>query len=221
MCISRQLSLSLYREALSSSHECASPEGTGVASEFEVLRWSGDECRTFLRAWAAWCSDPWWCICLMSAQQPACDNACVYGVDAHGVVPDVSATAGKWYPQSYLVLACCGWSMLCGDSADDCPQILRRPHEFKIRCLMDIKALFPPEWNPFYAGFGNRYTDELSYMSVGVPLSKCFIINPKGDILYGTVVNLLIILVPIVAWVVRVWWQRRQYLSLQGSSRFS
>jgi hypothetical protein len=40
---------------------------------------------------------------------------------------------------------------------------VRRPHEFKIACLQDIRALFPPEWNPFYAGFGNRDTDEVSY----------------------------------------------------------
>lgn len=60
-------------------------------------------------------------------------------------------------------------------------QVLRRPHEFKIRCLQDIRALFPPEWNPFYAGFGNRDTDEISYLTVGVPASKCFIINPQGE----------------------------------------
>jgi phosphatidate phosphatase PAH1 len=40
---------------------------------------------------------------------------------------------------------------------------VRRPHEFKIACLQDIRALFPQEWNPFYAGFGNRDTDEVSY----------------------------------------------------------
>ncbi|MCD9639925.1 hypothetical protein HAX54_024918 [Datura stramonium] len=31
--------------------------------------------------------------------------------------------------------------------------IRRAPHEFKIACLEDIKALFPPDYNPFYAGF--------------------------------------------------------------------
>ena len=59
--------------------------------------------------------------------------------------------------------------------------ILRRPHEFKIRCLEEIRALFPPDWNPFYAGFGNRGTDEASYLAVGVPPSKVLIINPKGE----------------------------------------
>ncbi|KAL0347256.1 UNVERIFIED_CONTAM: Phosphatidate phosphatase PAH1 [Sesamum calycinum] len=45
--------------------------------------------------------------------------------------------------------------------------IRRAPHEFKIACLEDIKALFPPDYNPFYAGFGNRDTDELSYRKIG------------------------------------------------------
>lgn len=47
-------------------------------------------------------------------------------------------------------------------------------------CLpQDIKALFPPDYNPFYAGFGNRDTDELAYRKVGIPKGKIFIINPK------------------------------------------
>jgi phosphatidate phosphatase LPIN len=43
----------------------------------------------------------------------------------------------------------------------------------------DIKALFPADYNPFYAGFGNRDTDELSYRKIGIPKGKIFIINPK------------------------------------------
>lgn len=43
----------------------------------------------------------------------------------------------------------------------------------------DIKALFPADSNPFYAGFGNRDTDEVSYLKVGIPMGKIFIINPK------------------------------------------
>jgi phosphatidate phosphatase PAH1 len=46
-------------------------------------------------------------------------------------------------------------------------------------CLQTIKALFPSDCNPFYAGFGNRDTDEISYLKVGIPLGKIFIINPK------------------------------------------
>lgn len=45
--------------------------------------------------------------------------------------------------------------------------------------MQDIKALFPPDYNPFYAGFGNRETDELSYRKIGIPKGKIFIINPK------------------------------------------
>lgn len=39
--------------------------------------------------------------------------------------------------------------------------------------------MFPPDSNPFYAGFGNRDTDEISYLKVGIPKGKIFIINPK------------------------------------------
>ncbi|GAB2219784.1 hypothetical protein Droror1_Dr00007421 [Drosera rotundifolia] len=60
--------------------------------------------------------------------------------------------------------------------------IRRAPHKFKIACLEDIKALFPPDSSPFYAGFGNRDTDEISYLKVGIPKGKIFIINPKGEI---------------------------------------
>lgn len=34
--------------------------------------------------------------------------------------------------------------------------IEKKPEEFKIACLRDIKNLFPQEKNPFYAGYGNR-----------------------------------------------------------------
>ncbi|TKY62220.1 Phosphatidate phosphatase PAH1 [Spatholobus suberectus] len=61
--------------------------------------------------------------------------------------------------------------------------IRRAPHEFKIACLEDIKRLFPSDYNPFYAGFGNRDTDELSYRKIGIPKGKIFIINPKVCIL--------------------------------------
>lgn len=60
--------------------------------------------------------------------------------------------------------------------------ILRRPHEFKIACLQEIRALFPPDWSPFYSGFGNRETDVISYKEVGVPLHRIFTINPRGEI---------------------------------------
>ena len=34
--------------------------------------------------------------------------------------------------------------------------IEKKPEEFKIACLRDIKRLFPEAKNPFYAGYGNR-----------------------------------------------------------------
>ncbi|XP_048500772.1 phosphatidate phosphatase PAH2 isoform X3 [Beta vulgaris subsp. vulgaris] len=60
--------------------------------------------------------------------------------------------------------------------------IRRAPHEFKISCLEDVKVLFPLDHNPFYAGFGNRDTDEFSYLKVGIPRGKIFTINPKGQV---------------------------------------
>ncbi|KAK1301279.1 hypothetical protein QJS10_CPB12g01626 [Acorus calamus] len=60
--------------------------------------------------------------------------------------------------------------------------IRRAPHEFKIACLEDIRAVFPHDCNPFYAGFGNRATDEISYLRVGIPKGKIFIINPRGEV---------------------------------------
>ena len=59
--------------------------------------------------------------------------------------------------------------------------IRRAPAEFKIACLTDIRQLFPAEWNPFYAGFGNRGSDVVSYAAVGVPRGRTFTINPKGE----------------------------------------
>lgn len=34
--------------------------------------------------------------------------------------------------------------------------IEKKPEQFKISCMSDIKALFPVDSNPFYAGYGNR-----------------------------------------------------------------
>lgn len=50
---------------------------------------------------------------------------------------------------------------------------------FVILTFQDIKVLFPPDSNPFYAGFGNRPTDEISYLKVGIPKGKIFTVNPK------------------------------------------
>jgi phosphatidate phosphatase LPIN len=58
--------------------------------------------------------------------------------------------------------------------------VLRKPEEFKIACLRDIKKLF--EKNPFFAGFGNRITDALAYRSVDIPISRIYTVDPKGDL---------------------------------------
>jgi len=60
--------------------------------------------------------------------------------------------------------------------------IVKRPHEFKIACLENVKQCFPRGWHPFYAGFGNRVTDEFSYREVGVPEGKIFTIDHTGQI---------------------------------------
>ncbi|KAF7846481.1 hypothetical protein BT93_L4255 [Corymbia citriodora subsp. variegata] len=60
---------------------------------------------------------------------------------------------------------------------------LRKPEVFKMACLRDILALFPGRTNPFYAGFGNRLTDALSYRTVNIPSSRIFTINSTGEVL--------------------------------------
>jgi phosphatidate phosphatase LPIN len=60
--------------------------------------------------------------------------------------------------------------------------IIRRPEEFKIACLRDIRRLFPEDRNPFFAGFGNRITDALAYRSVDIPTSKIFTIDYRGHL---------------------------------------
>uniref|UniRef100_A0A671VCE7 phosphatidate phosphatase n=1 Tax=Sparus aurata TaxID=8175 RepID=A0A671VCE7_SPAAU len=60
--------------------------------------------------------------------------------------------------------------------------IEKKPEKFKIECLTDIKNLFYPNTEPFYAAFGNRATDVYSYKEVGVPLNRIFTVNPKGEL---------------------------------------
>lgn len=60
--------------------------------------------------------------------------------------------------------------------------IIKRPDLFKVECLGTIKQLFPENVDPFYAGFGNRDTDAISYRAVAINLGKIFIINTRGVI---------------------------------------
>ncbi|KAF8437290.1 Lipin/Ned1/Smp2-domain-containing protein [Boletus edulis BED1] len=61
--------------------------------------------------------------------------------------------------------------------------IMRKPEVFKMACLRDIQRLFGEgPRTPFYAGFGNRITDALSYRSVSVPSARVFTIDPSGEV---------------------------------------
>lgn len=83
--------------------------------------------------------------------------------------------------------------------------ILKKPEVFKMACLNDIKNLYfnlneislnnhdnndtklgnneiDDDRTPFYAGFGNRITDAISYRSVGIPSHRIFTINPEGEV---------------------------------------
>lgn len=89
---------------------------------------------------------------------------------------------------------------------------LRQPQVFKMACLRDIMTLFSgtggtqnvqedqsaglhhttshslgtnrgKQGSPFYAGFGNRLTDALSYRSVNIPSTRIFTINSNSEIM--------------------------------------
>jgi phosphatidate phosphatase PAH1 len=60
--------------------------------------------------------------------------------------------------------------------------IEKKPHLLKIPLLTELKNLFPQGLKPFYAGFGNRETDAISYRYLGIPLNKCFIINTSSEV---------------------------------------
>lgn len=88
---------------------------------------------------------------------------------------------------------------------------LRKPEVFKMACLRDIMVLFSGTGgnnnaskagpttsedsatglvgggrgkggSPFYAGFGNRLTDALSYRSVNIPSTRIFTINSNAEV---------------------------------------
>lgn len=61
--------------------------------------------------------------------------------------------------------------------------IEKKPEVFKVACLSDIRDLFNPHRQPFYAAFGNRTNDAYAYKQVGVPDSKIFTVNPRGELI--------------------------------------
>ncbi|KAG2373088.1 hypothetical protein C9374_012820 [Naegleria lovaniensis] len=76
--------------------------------------------------------------------------------------------------------------------------ILKRPDTFKVYMLDIILKTFVPELNelnaeqrqevlktktPFFSGFGNRITDDISMAQLGIALERIFRINPAGKII--------------------------------------
>ncbi|KAI4883059.1 hypothetical protein NFI96_029351 [Prochilodus magdalenae] len=61
--------------------------------------------------------------------------------------------------------------------------IEKKPEVFKITCLTDIRDLFNPQKQPFFAAFGNRTNDAFAYKKVGVPETRIFTVNPKGELI--------------------------------------
>ncbi|KAI1657728.1 LNS2-domain-containing protein [Daldinia decipiens] len=59
---------------------------------------------------------------------------------------------------------------------------LRKPHVFKMATLRDIRSLYGPDNHCFYAGFGNRLTDQISYRTVDVPRNRIFTINSNAEV---------------------------------------
>ena len=61
--------------------------------------------------------------------------------------------------------------------------IKKNPHEHKIKVLKEIKDIFSnddDDYNPLYAGFGNKFSDSLAYSAVGINKDRNYIINPDG-----------------------------------------
>lgn len=59
---------------------------------------------------------------------------------------------------------------------------LRKPHVFKMATLRDIRSLYGPDTRCFYAGFGNRLTDQISYRTVDIPRNRIFTINSNAEV---------------------------------------
>ncbi|NWU81729.1 LPIN3 phosphatase, partial [Onychorhynchus coronatus] len=60
--------------------------------------------------------------------------------------------------------------------------IEKKPEVFKIACLRDIQNLFATKC-PFHAAFGNRSNDVYAYKQVGLPESRIFTVNPRGELM--------------------------------------
>ncbi|XP_008058771.1 phosphatidate phosphatase LPIN3 [Carlito syrichta] len=67
--------------------------------------------------------------------------------------------------------------------------IEKKPEVFKTACLSDIQQLFLPNGQPFYAAFGNRPNDVFAYRQVGLPESRIFTVNPRGELIQELMKN--------------------------------
>ncbi|KAL0595006.1 Phosphatidate phosphatase LPIN3 [Plecturocebus cupreus] len=67
--------------------------------------------------------------------------------------------------------------------------IEKKPEVFKVACLSDIQQLFLPHGQPFYAAFGNRPNDVFAYRQVGLPKSRIFTVNPRGELTQELIKN--------------------------------
>ncbi|KAM6163855.1 phosphatidate phosphatase LPIN3 [Rhynchocyon petersi] len=67
--------------------------------------------------------------------------------------------------------------------------IEKKPEVFKIACLSDIQQLFLPHRQPFFAAFGNRPNDVFAYRHVGLPESRIFTVNPRGELIQELMKN--------------------------------
>ncbi|XP_045384415.1 phosphatidate phosphatase LPIN3 isoform X2 [Lemur catta] len=67
--------------------------------------------------------------------------------------------------------------------------IEKKPEVFKIACLSDIQQLFLPHRQPFHAAFGNRPNDVFAYRQVGLPNSRIFTVNPRGELIQELMKN--------------------------------
>lgn len=61
-------------------------------------------------------------------------------------------------------------------------EVSKRAHEFKIACLESIRKAFPRHSRPYYAGFGNRIGDVISYTATMIPKHKIFIIDTNSTL---------------------------------------
>uniref|UniRef100_A0A8C9QBL6 phosphatidate phosphatase n=1 Tax=Spermophilus dauricus TaxID=99837 RepID=A0A8C9QBL6_SPEDA len=65
----------------------------------------------------------------------------------------------------------------------------KKPEVFKVACLSDIQQLFLPHGQPFHAAFGNRPNDVFAYRQVGLPESRIFTVNPRGELIQELMKN--------------------------------